>query len=83
MKMKKTISGTSSPRLSFKGYSLPLALYRNKDAIKAIIAIIAAINVVGPVDTRKFLLQLAVAGFGLGIKLLQDLVDFYFTEVEL
>ena len=33
-----------SPRLSFKGYNIKKALYRNKDAVKAILALLLGAN---------------------------------------
>ena len=73
---------TKSPRKSFKGYSLWTALARNVDSIKAIVAILAAINVVG-FDWKVFSMTLLAAGIALVTKLLADAVDFFFGEVDL
>ena len=71
-----------SPRLSFKGYNFPTALYRNKDSIKAIIAILGGINLATGFDTKIVLISLLSSVFALGVKLIADAVDYYFTEVE-
>ena len=68
---------------SFEGYSFTEALYRNKDAVKAIVAIITGANFFVGFDVRVFLLSLAGGAVALGAKLLQDAVDFYFDEVEI
>jgi len=72
-----------SPNLSWKGYKLSEALYRNKDSIKGIIAILAGINLAIGFDWKTLLISLGGAIAALFIKLLADAVDFYFTEVEL
>jgi len=74
---------TTSPRLSFKGYSLKKALYRNKDAVKAIIALITGANFLGGFDWNKFLLSLAAGVIALASKLLVDAIDYWFGEIEL
>lgn len=74
---------TTSPRLSFTGYKFSEALYRNKDTIKGIIALLAGINTFTGFDWKTFGLTLAVAGIGLTTKLITDAVDFYFSDVEL
>lgn len=72
-----------SPRLSFKGYSFGEALYRNKDAIKGIIAIIGGVNFAVGFEWKTLGISM-VGGFGaLAVKLVADAVDFYFGEVEL
>jgi len=68
---------------SFKGYSFTEALARNKDSVKAIVAIITGANFFVGFDLRVFLLSLAAGGIALAMKLLQDAVDFYFGEIEL
>jgi len=71
-----------SPRLSFKGYRFTEALYRNKDSVKGLVAILAGINVVTGFDYKTMLITLAGGAVGLAVKLVSDLVDFYFTEVD-
>jgi hypothetical protein len=76
---------TNSPRLSFKGYRFSEALFRNKDSIKGIVAVLGAYSTyLGATgfDTKAFAAALAVAGSALGVKLLADAVDFYFSEVK-
>jgi len=72
-----------SARLSFKGYRFGEALYRNKDSIKGIIAILAGINTLLGFNWKTLGMNLGIAFIGLSVKLLSDAVDFYFTEVEL
>jgi hypothetical protein len=71
-----------SPRLSFKGYRFSEALYRNKDAIKAIVAILGGISFATQMDWKIISISLATASTALVVKLLADAVDFYFTEVD-
>jgi hypothetical protein len=73
----------SSPRLSFSGYKFSEALYRNKDAIKGIIAILTGITAFNGFDWQTFGISVGIATLGLGVKLLADAVDFYFSEIEL
>lgn len=79
--MGKRISG--SPRLSFKGYSFRQALYRNKDAVKAIVAIITGANFLVGFDWKTFGVTLATGVIALATKLVIDAVDFWFGEIEL
>lgn len=76
-----------SPRKSFRGYSLVMAIYRNKDSVKNIVGLLSGINVaaifMAGFDWQTLLITLGAAVVGLIIKLIQDAVDFYFTEVEL
>ena len=72
-----------SPRLSFNGYSFKEALYRNKDNIKVIVAILAGVNTFTGFDWKNFSMSLGLAVIALGVKLLSDAVDFYFSTVEL
>ena len=72
-----------SPRLSFKGYRFGEALYRNKDSIKGIIAILAGVNVLVGFDWKNLALSVGIAAIGLGVKLLADAVDFYFGEIDI
>lgn len=72
-----------SPRLSFRGYSLPTALYRNLDSIKAIVALITGANFFTGFELKTFLISLASGFVALLVKLLADAVDYYFAEVEL
>lgn len=73
---------TTSPRLSFKGYNIKTALYRNKDTIKTIVALFGTINI-ATMDWKVFSITLIGGVVTLGVKLLMDAVDYYFTEVEL
>lgn len=71
-----------SPRKSFKGYRFNEALYRNKDAIKYTLSAIAGVNLV-TFDLNIFLLTTAGALIALAAKLIQDAIDYYYTEVEI
>lgn len=71
-----------SPRLSFKGYKFSEALYRNKDSVKIITAILSAVNL-ATLDWTVLVSSLGLAVVSLGIKLVIDAIDYYFTEVEL
>jgi len=70
-----------SPRLSFDGYRFSMALYRNIDSIKGIMALIAAANFFSGFDWMGFLLSLGAGVVALLVKLLADAVDYYFKEV--
>lgn len=72
-----------SPRLSFKGYKLSEALYRNKDSVKGILAILGGINIAIGLEWRTFWISLGAGVFALVVKLIADAVDYYFSEVEL
>lgn len=73
----------TSPRLNFKGYKLSEALYRNKDSIKAIVAILGGVNIAIGFDIKTLGISLAGAVCALGVKLIADAVDYYFSEVDL
>lgn len=76
-----------SPRLNLKGYDVRVALYRNKDAVKAIVTIITGYNSFITSTTgfnwKSFLMSIGIGIAALAGKLLADLVDFFFTEVEI
>lgn len=71
-----------SPRKSFKGYDFGVALYRNKDMIKAIVALFGTINII-ETDWKVFGITLAGALLTLAVKMAQDAIDYYFTEVDI
>jgi hypothetical protein len=77
---------TKSPRLSFTGYSVGTALYRNKDNIKAIVALLGTymtyVTSSGGFDWKAFLIAFGLAGSALAVKLIADAVDFYFAEIQ-
>jgi hypothetical protein len=73
----------NSPRLSFKGYKLSEALYRNKDSIKAVVAVLGGVNIVIGLDWKTLLLTFTATLGTLIVKLIVDAIDFYFTEVNL
>jgi hypothetical protein len=77
----------ASPRLSFSGYKFSEALYRNKDAVKALVMVLGGYNtyitVTGGFDWKALAISLGVAVGALGVKLISDAVDFFFTEVTL
>ena len=75
--VRKSKSGT------FQGYSFAQALYRNKDSVKAILAIITGANFFTGFDLRIFLVSLAGGVIALATKMLVDAVDFYFENVEI
>lgn len=68
---------------SFEGYSFNEAILRNKDAVKAILAIITGANFFVGFEPKTFLISLGAGVVTLAVKLLVDAVDFYFGEVEL
>lgn len=72
-----------SPRLSFKGYQLGIALYNNKDAIKALVALLGVINVGVGFDWKTLGISFAGGFLALVVKLIIDAVDYFFTEVDL
>jgi hypothetical protein len=69
--------------MSFKGYRLSTALYRNKDAIKGIVALLGGVQFALGFDWKALLLTLAGGVATLAVKLLMDATDYFFTEVEL
>ena len=71
----------TSGKASFEGYNFREALSRNKDSVKAIVAIITGANFFVGFDFRIFLLSLAAGAVALAMKLLQDAIDFYFGEI--
>lgn len=81
VKSKKVSSVSRSG--SFQGYSFKEALVRNKDAVKAVIAVITGANYLIGFDWRTFAISLGGGLIALGVKLLADAVDFYFGEIEL
>lgn len=76
-----------SPRLSFKGYDIRTALFRNKDAVKLIGTAIVGYNafIISGVgfNWQSFLISVGVAFASLAGKLLMDAIDYFFTEVDL
>lgn len=72
-----------SPRLSWKGYSFKQALFRNKNEVKAVLAIIVGANYLTGFDWKTFGLSVAAGVIALVSKLVWDAFDYYFTEVEL
>lgn len=70
-----------SPRMSFKDYSFRKALVRNKDSVKAILALIAGTNFFVGFEPKVFLLSLTAGVVALGVKLLVDAVDFWYGEI--
>jgi hypothetical protein len=71
-----------SPRLSFKGYSIREALFRNKEYIKAILVVISGFNFYTGFDWKKALFSILAGIATLGVKMIIDAIDFYFTEIE-
>jgi hypothetical protein len=72
-----------SPRLSFKGYKLSEALYRNKDLVKALIVLITGYGYFTGFELSQFLIALSTGVLALTGKLLLDAADYFFTEVDL
>jgi large-conductance mechanosensitive channel len=72
-----------SPRLSFKGYNFGAALHRNKDLVKNLILVVTGYTYFTGFDFTQFSYAVVGSMVVLAGKLIQDLVDFYFTEVEL
>ena len=69
----------------FNGYSLPMALFRNKDSVKYLATIIMGyqtyvISTIG-FDWKGFVLTLGLGLATLIGKLFADAIDYYFTEV--
>ena len=71
---------------SVKGYNFLTALLRNKDEIKIVVSVLGTyttyLGLTG-FDWKAFLIALGIAVAGLGVKLIQDFVDFLTTNVEL
>lgn len=73
---------TLSPRFSFKGYDIRIAVANNMDIVKTIIALVGGISFATDFDWKTFLFTL-VGAFGMFIvKILVDAAHYYFTEVE-
>ena len=75
-----------SARLSFKGYKIQEALYRNKDTCKLVLGAITGYSTyLGATGFQwsAFGIAIGTAFATLAGKLLFDAMDFYFTEVEL
>ena len=76
----------TSPRLSFKGYKFSTALYRNKEHIKTLLALLTGFTtyLVGTEFEWKAFLVAAGVGFASLVgKFIYDALDYYFSEVEL
>lgn len=73
---------TKSYRLSFKGYDVSEALYRNREYIKVVLAVFGTVNI-ATMDWKVFLASLGIATGTLAFKLGIDALHFFFTEVEL
>jgi len=74
---------TKSPRNSFKGYTLPVALYRRKNEVKALLAILGGVNFYAGFDWKTLGLSFAAGAVGLVVALVGDAIDYYFTEVDI
>lgn len=78
---------TTSPRLSFKGYSFKKALYRNINEIKTIVTLLGTwttyVSTTTGFDWKAFVAAVGIATSALVIKLFSDAVDFYFKDVEI
>lgn len=75
-----------SPAGTFKGYNFWTALSRNKDAIKAVVAVLGAYTTylgVAGFDWKAFLAAIGLATAALAVKLIEDAVDFFTSSVEL
>ena len=70
-----------SVRLSMEGYSVKKALYRNKEAVKAVLSVVVGVNYVAGFDLKTVGVSLATAILALGSKLVWDAFDYYFSEV--
>ena len=70
---------TISPAMSFKGFNLMTLLYRNKEAIKLLIAFLIGYNYFAGFSLSSFLFGIG----GLLGKMAIDTIDFYFTDVKL
>lgn len=68
--------------MSFKGYKITTALYRNKDALKALIILITGYSYFTEFKLETFLVALGLASSALLGKLVLDAFDYFFTEVE-
>jgi hypothetical protein len=71
----------TSPRRTFKGYKFNVALARNKNEIKAIVAIIGGVNFAVGFSWHDFFTSLAAGVLALVVKLIGDAVDYYCTDV--
>lgn len=75
-----------SPRYSFEGYKVTEAIYRNKDLLKNVVAILGAYTTYQGAtgfNWKSFLIAVGGALLVFGFRIIQDALDFYFTEVEL
>lgn len=79
------MANEKSARLSFKGYDLRVALYRNKDIVKLLAGAVSGYSAyIGATgfQWKAFLIGIAAGAATLAGKLVMDAIDFYFTEVE-
>jgi hypothetical protein len=74
---------TISPRLSWRGYNLGIAIAKNKDSLKSVIAIIGGANIMLGFDWKTLGITVLGGIIALVVKLVGDAVDYYFTDVEI
>jgi len=70
----------TSPKFSFKGYDLNIALYNNRETIKTITALFGTINIL-TTNWKIFGVTLVSALIALAVKVGIDAVDYYFSDV--
>lgn len=72
-----------SPRLSFKGYNILIALDKNKDLVKGLVAVIAGYSYFNGFSLPAFWTAVGSSVVVLAGKLLVDAIDYFFSEVTL
>lgn len=74
---------TLSPRLSFQGYRISEALYRNKDILKLLLGVITGYSYFTGFEWMPFTIAVGGAIVLLVTKLAFDAFDYYFSEVDI
>jgi hypothetical protein len=72
---------TISPRGSFKGYNFTTAVMRNKDLIKAELAVIGGLNLMPPFQWHTLILTGGVGLFVFVTKIAADAIDYFSSTV--
>lgn len=75
------VEENKTKKYSMEGYDFSEALYRNKDSVKGIVAILVGLNFMIHIDWKTTTLSIAAGICTLAAKLLADAVDYYFKEV--
>jgi len=81
--MEKT---SISPSGSMKGYNFWVAVARNKEALKLVVAALGSFTTfltITGFDWKAFIIAVIIAIAGFAVKMAQDAIDFGSTNVEL